>query len=139
MVTEIWLPAMSMLSSCCMALVASAVALYLHTDLSQRQKAPGIQYRCIQVLSAWMIQVQDAHFALWRAAGLGHLLHKGDAGLAAACQLLLHGDVVNGPKGLKDLPHILLLQSATLPGDQQGENIWFLAVRSSCEKADSSQ
>ena len=35
-VTEIWLPAISMLSSCCMALVASDVALYLrqHPPLS---------------------------------------------------------------------------------------------------------
>lgn len=35
MVTEIWLPAMSMLSSCCMAFVASDVALYLRQVVLQ--------------------------------------------------------------------------------------------------------
>ena len=37
------------------------------------------------------------------------LLHKSHARLAASSKLLLHGDIVDGSKGVKNLPHILLL------------------------------
>ena len=37
------------------------------------------------------------------------LLHKSHARLAASSKLLLHGNIVDGSKGVKNLPHILLL------------------------------